>query len=79
MAESLEFVTGKASGEVEKKEKERPMWWNQIPLKVLSKIQVKNQFLLISVWTLIEPLQFDLLEKQKPLVLPELYMKTENA
>ena len=79
MAESLEFVTGKASGEVEKKEKERPMWWNQIPLKVLSKIQVKNQFLLISIWTLIEPLQFDLLEKQKPLVLPELYMKTENA
>lgn len=70
---------GKASGEVEKKEKERPMWWKQIPLKVLSKIQVKNQFLLISVWTLIEPLQFDLLEKQKPLVLPELYMKTENA
>lgn len=45
--------------------------------EVLSKIQVKNQFLLISVWTLIEPLQFDLLEKQKPLVLPELYMKTE--
>lgn len=79
MAESLEFVTRKASGEVGKKEKERPMWWNQIPLKVLSKIQVKNQFLLISVWTLIEPLQFDLLEKQKPLVLPELYMKTENA
>lgn len=55
------------------------MWWNQIPLKVLSKMQVKNQFLLISAWTLIEPLQLDLLEKQKPLVLPELYMKTENA
>lgn len=69
----------KASGEVGKKEKERPMWWNQIPLKVLSKMQVKNQFLLISAWTLIEPLQLDLPEKQKPLVLPELYMKTENA
>ena len=69
----------KASGEVGKKEKERSMWWNQIPLKVLSKMQVKNQFLLISAWTLIEPLQLDLLEKQKPLVLPELYMKTENA
>ena len=55
------------------------MWWNQIHLKVLSKMQVKNQFLLISAWTLIEPLQLDLLEKQKPLVLPELYMKTENA
>ena len=38
----------KASGAVGKKEKERPMWWNQIPLKVLSKMQVKNQFLLIS-------------------------------
>lgn len=47
------------------------------PLEVLSKIQVKNQFLLISVWTLIEPLQFDLLEKQKPLVLPELYENRE--
>lgn len=68
---------GKFSGDVEKKEKERTMW-NQIPMKVLSKMQAKNQFL-ISVWTLIEPLQLDLLEKQKPLVLPELYMKTENA
>lgn len=68
---------GKVSGDVEKKEKERTMW-NQIPTKVLSKMQVKNQFL-IFVWTLIEPLQLDLLEKQKPLVLPELYMKTENA
>lgn len=77
MAESLEFVIGKVSGDVEKKEKERTMW-NQIPMKVLPKMQVKNQ-LLISVWTLIEPLQLDLLEKQKPLVLPELYMKTENA
>ena len=77
MAESLEFVMGKVSGDVEKKEKERTMW-NQIPTKVLSKMQVKNQFL-IFVWTLIEPLQLDLLEKQKPLVLPELYMKTENA
>lgn len=77
MAESLEFVIGKVSGDVEKKEKERTMW-NQIPMKVLPKMQVKNQ-LLISVWTLIEPLQLDLLEKQKPLVLPELYMKIENA
>ena len=77
MAESLEFVMGNVSGDVEKKEKERTMW-NQIPTKVLSKMQVKNQFL-IFVWTLIEPLQLDLLEKQKPLVLPELYMKTENA
>lgn len=68
---------GNVSGDVEKKEKERTMW-NQIPTKVLSKMQVKNQFL-IFVWTLIEPLQLDLLEKQKPLVLPELYMKTENA
>lgn len=77
MAESLEFVMGNVSGDVEKKEKERTMW-NQIPTKVLSKMQVKNQFL-IFVWTLIEPLQLDLLEKQKPLVLPELCMKTENA
>jgi len=43
----------KASGEVGKKEKERPMWWNQIPLKVLSKMQVKNQFLLF--YCLISP------------------------
>lgn len=41
MAESLEFVMGKVSGDVEKTEKERTMW-NQIPTKVLSKMQVKK-------------------------------------
>lgn len=60
MAESLEFVTGKASGGG-KKGKGKANVVESDPQKVLSKIQVKNQFLLISVWTPIEPLQFDLL------------------
>lgn len=55
------------------------MWWNQTPLKVLFKDTGKKTISSISVWTLIEPSNLDLLEKQKPLVLPELYMKTENA